>query len=485
MTTILENAARPPPDPRRWWVLGIVVAAQFIYVVDAFIVNVALPSIKIDLAATPGEIQGIIVCYLIAFATLVVTGGRLGDIHGAKPVFLCGLLGFTSASLWCGLTHSGGELVLARTVQGATAALMIPQVLATMHRLFQDEERGRAFGIYGAALGLGAAAGFVLGGWIVSFNFMGIGWRSIFFINVPVGLTLALTAARMMPAAPRKTGVRLDAAGASALFLALLCLLGPVVAGRDLGWPTWLIWVAALGVVFGAVFWKIERRTEDRGGLPLIPLDLLANQSVAVAFLVVLLFTFANIAFYLVLTLYMQMGLGFTPLRSAMVVLPLALTFALVSRKSGPRAQRRGPSAIVEGCVVQVVGLAILAAGVALDGQPGPRLIAALLIVFGIGQAMAMAPLYGFALSRIPTVHAGSGAGVLSTVQQIGNASGAAVIGALYFTVQSHHADRLAFLASLITLMVAVSAAAGSLSLSRKPRPLVSVGTIASEARRI
>jgi EmrB/QacA subfamily drug resistance transporter len=483
MTTLLEDAARP--DPRRWWVLGIVVAAQFIYVVDAFIVNVALPSIKADLAATPGEIQGVIVCYLIAFATLVVTGGLLGDIHGAKPAFLCGLLGFTSASLWCGLTHSGGELVVARIVQGATAALMIPQVLATMHRLFRDEERGRAFGIYGAALGLGGAVGFGLGGWIVALNFLGIGWRTIFFVNVPIGLALALAAGRMMPAVPRKPGVRLDVVGAGTLFLALLCLLGPVVAGRDLGWPAWLLGVVASGIVLGAMFWMLERRSEDRGSLPLIPLDLLANRSVAAALLTVFLFNFANIAFYLVLTLYMQLGLGFTPLRSGTVVLPLALTFALVSRKAGPRAQRRGPSAIVEGCVVQVVGLGILGTGVAFGGQPSAALIAGLLIVFGIGQAMAMAPLYGYALSRIPTAHAGSGAGVLSTVQQIGNASGAAVIGALYFTVQSDHADRLAFLASLIVLAASVAAAAGLLSLSPKPRPLVAIGAIANEARRI
>jgi hypothetical protein len=205
--------------------------------------------------------------------------------------------------------------------------------------------------------------------------------------------------------------------------------------------------------------------------------------------LAVLIFTFANIAFYLVLTLYMQLGLGFTPLQSGTVALPLALTFALVSRKAGPRAQRRGPSAIVEGCGVQVLGLAILATAVAFLDPLGPVLVAGLLIVFGIGQAMAMAPLYGFALSRIPAAHAGSGAGVLSTVQQIGNGSGAAVIGALYFTVQSHYTDRLAFLASLTGLAAAVAATGGLLCLLRKPRalasPAASSGAIAGAARRI
>ncbi|WP_216856314.1 MFS transporter [Acidisphaera sp. S103] len=443
------GAGLPRPDPRRWWILAIVAAAQFVYVVDAFVVNVALPSIRTDLAATTGETQGIIVCYLIAFATLVVTGGRLGDIVGAKKVFLAGLLGFTGASLWCGLTHSGAELVAARTVQGAMAALMIPQVLATIHRVFQDEERGRAIGIYGSALGLGAAVGFGLGGWIVAFNLMGIGWRSIFFVNVPVGLLLAVAALRLMPPAPRKPGARLDVVGAGTLFVSLLALLGPIVVGPDLGWPLWLGLVLALGGVLLGGFVRFERRLEARGGLALVPVDLLADRPAMTAFLAVLCFTFANLAFYLVLTFYMQLGLGYSPLQSGSVVVPLALTFAIVSRKAGPWAQRRGPRAIIEGCCVQALGLGVLAVGIMSPGGSDPVILSGLLIVFGVGQAMAMAPLYGLALSRVPRAHAGSGAGVLSTIQQIGNGSGAAVVGALYFTVRGFGSDRAAFLVSL------------------------------------
>jgi MFS family permease len=480
----MAQTIETPPDPLRWWVLGIVVAAQFIYVVDAFIVNVALPSIKLSLGATTGETEGVIVCYLIAFATLVVTGGRLGDIYGSKRVFLTGLLGFTAASLWCGLTGSGGELVVARTVQGGTAALMIPQVLATIHRLFPGEERGRAFGVYGTTLGLAAGFGFVLGGWIVAFDLFGIGWRTIFFVNVPVGLALALAARRVMPAAPRRAGARMDIAGAGTLFLALLALLGPIILGRDLGWPLWLVWAVAGGLALLWIFTQVERRVAARGGAPIIPLDLLAQRGVAFGMPAVLCFTFANIAFYLVLTLYMQLGQGFSPLQSATVVLPMSLTFAVVSRRAGPRAQRKGSVAIIEGCCVQIVGLAVIAAGVAAGVTSSPMVLAALLIVFAVGQAMAMAPLYALVLSRIPAAHAGSGAGVLSTVQQIGNGTGAAVVGALYFSARGAGSDQAALLLCLGVLAAALAVTVGLLGAAgarvevgvRRPAPATAAG---------
>jgi MFS family permease len=152
---------------RRWWVLAIVVAAQFMFGVDAFIVNVAIPTIAIELHASPAQIEAVIAIYLIAYATLVITGGRLGDIYGTRNVFLAGVFGFTLTSLWCGLAQTGPELILARLAQGATAALMVPQVLATLHLLFSDSSRGRAFGIYGMVLGLAGAAGFLLGGVLV------------------------------------------------------------------------------------------------------------------------------------------------------------------------------------------------------------------------------------------------------------------------------------------------------------------------------
>jgi len=189
---------------RRWWVLAIVVAAQFMFGVDAFIVNVAIPTIAVELHASPAQIESVIAIYLIAYATLVVTGGRLGDIYCTKNVFLSGVLGFTLTSLWCGLSQSGPELITARLAQGATAALMVPQVLATLHLLFSDGSRGRAFGIYGIVLGLAGAAGFALGGVLVTSDLAGLGWRVVFFVNVPFGLVIMAAALRIMPTVPRR-----------------------------------------------------------------------------------------------------------------------------------------------------------------------------------------------------------------------------------------------------------------------------------------
>src|ERR1700704_2794052 len=213
---------------RRWWVLATVVAAQFMFGVDAFIVNVAIPTIATELHASTAQIEAVIAIYLIAYATLVVTGGRLGDIYGTRNVFVAGVAGFTITSLWCGLAQSRPELIVARLAQGATAALMVPQVLATLHLLFSDGSRARAFGIYGIALGLAGAAGFVLGGVLVTSDLAGLGWRAVFFVNVPFGLIIIVAALKIMPSVPRRPGTRLDISGAIVLFTGLLCLIGPL-----------------------------------------------------------------------------------------------------------------------------------------------------------------------------------------------------------------------------------------------------------------
>src|SRR4051812_746277 len=265
-----QTVTKQVDSSRRWWVMAIVVAAQFMFGVDAFVVNVAIPTIAIDLHATPAQIGSIIAIYLIAYATLVVTGGRLGDIYGTKTVFLAGVLGFTLTSLWCGLAQSGSELIIARLAQGATAALMVPQVLATLHLLFTDESRSRAFGIYGIVLGLAGAAGFLLGGLLVTIDLAGTGWRSVFFINVPCGLVIAVAAWGIMPSVPRRVGSQLDIKGSFVLFAGLLCLIGPLLFGHDGGWAPWLWAVMAVGGAILLAFPELEHRVARAGGMPLI-----------------------------------------------------------------------------------------------------------------------------------------------------------------------------------------------------------------------
>lgn len=224
----------------RWWALASVSAAQFLAVADAFIVNVAIPSIRADLHASTAEIEAVVAVYQIAYAALLITGGRLGDVFGRQRIFLAGVMGFTLASLWCGLSLTAPMLILARAAQGAAAALMVPQVLATIHTLFPDEARKRAFGVFGIVIGLGAAFGFILGGWLVTMNLAGIGWRSIFCVNVPVGAAITLAAAWLMPSMRPTAGATLDIPGAVMLFAGLLGLLVPLMFGHELGWPWWL-----------------------------------------------------------------------------------------------------------------------------------------------------------------------------------------------------------------------------------------------------
>jgi predicted MFS family arabinose efflux permease len=244
------------------------------------------------------------------------------------------------------------------------------------------------------------------------------------------------------------------------LLIALLCVLGPLVLGADLGWPAWLFAVMAAGVLALVLMWPLERWVErHRNGLPLVHLDTLRERGFVISLAAVFFFTFANLSFYLVMTLYLQLGLGLPALQAGSVVLPLAVAFALMSRIAGPRAQRLGNTALVQGCGVQVAGLLVLGAAIVFSGT-APAMLAAVLIIFGVGQAMVMAPLYGLVLKKVPAAHAGSGGGMVSTVQQIGNATGVALVGALYYAVQAAHSARWAIPASLTALAMAIAVTA-------------------------
>lgn len=224
-------------------------------------------------------------------------------------MFLAGLLGFTLTSLWCGLARSGSELIVARLTQGASAALMVPQVLATLHLLFTDEQRNRAFAIYGIVLGLAGAAGFLLGGLLVTIDLAGTGWRSVFFVNVPCGLVIAVAAWRIMPSAPHRAGTRLDITGSIVLFAGLLCMIGPLLLGHDVGWAPWLWLVMAVGAAILLGFPKLEHAVTRAGGMPLIDLSLLADAAFLRGLGAAFFFFSANLSFYLVMTLFMQRGL--------------------------------------------------------------------------------------------------------------------------------------------------------------------------------
>ena len=453
---------------RRWWVLAIVVSAQFMFGVDAFVVNVAIPTIAKELDASAAQIEAVIAIYLIGYATLVVSGGRLGDIYGTKNVFLVGVAGFSVTSLWCGLSQSGPELILARLAQGATAALMVPQVLATLHLLFPDGSRGRAFSIYGAVLGLAGAAGFVLGGVLVTSDIAGLGWRAVFFVNVPVGLVIISAAPAVMPSVPRRAGRRLDVPGAVVLFGGLLCLIGPLLFGRDLHWApwVWLVMAAGLGIVVG--FLRLERVIASRGGMPLIDLALLSDAAFTRGLCAVFFFFFANLSFYFVITLFMQGALRLPPLQAGLVFVPLTLAFVVASRHSAARARHRGTRVLIEGCAVQILGIAILVLTVTSLDAPSAPLLALVWTIFGYGQGLVMAPLSGTVLATVKPASAGSAAGIYGTTSQIGNAAGVAAIGAAFFSIEAAWSGRPALFVSSALFTLSLLACVAFLSWMRR-----------------
>ena len=452
---------------RRWWVLAIVVAAQLMFGVDAFIVNVAIPTIAAELQASAAQIEAVIAVYLIAYATLVVTGGRLGDIHGVKSVFLAGVLGFTLTSTWCGLAQSGPELIVARLAQGATAALMVPQVLATLHLLFSDSSRGRAFGIYGIVLGLAGAAGFLLGGVLVTLDLAGLGWRAVFFVNVPFGLIIMAAAWRIMPTVPRRAGTRLDVVGAMVLLAGLLCVIGPLLFGHDLHWSPWVWLVMALGVAVVAAFLRLERAVARRGGMPLIDLALLSDAAFMRGLYAAFCFFFANLSFYLVMTMFMQKALQFPPLQAGLAFVPLALAFVIASRHSSARVRHRGMRVLIEGCMVQIIGLVALVLTVGAAASSAP-LLALVLTIFGYGQGLVMAPLSSAVLSTVKPASAGSGAGMYGTTAQVANAAGVAAIGAVFFSIEVAGSARLALFAATVLFVLSIAACAAFLGWTRR-----------------
>jgi predicted MFS family arabinose efflux permease len=455
---------------RRWWVLAIVVAAQFMFGVDAFIVNVAIPTIAVELHASSAQIEAVIAVYLIAYATLVITGGRLGDIYGTRNVFLAGVFGFTLTSLWCGLAQTGPELILARLAQGATAALMVPQVLATLHLLFSDASRGRAFGIYGMVLGLAGAAGFLLGGVLVTSDLAGLGWRAVFFVNLPLGLVIMTAAWWIMPSVPRRAGTRLDVPGAIVLFTGLLCLIGPLLFGHDVHWAPWIWLVMAAGIAIIAGFLRLEHAVDRGGGMPLIDLALLSDAAFMRGLYATFLFFFANLSFYLVMTMFMQRGLHIPPLQAGLVFVPLALAFVIASRHSSARSRHRGTLVLIEGCALQLAALVVLVLMVASIETPSALLLALVLTIFGYGQGLVMAPLSSAVLSTVKPASAGSGAGMYGTTTQIANAAGVAAIGAVFFAVEAAKSARLALFVASALFAVSIMTSAVFLSWMRRAR---------------
>lgn len=290
----------------------------------------------------------------------------------------------------------------------------------------------------------------------------------MFFVNVPFGLIIIAAALKIMPTVPRRAGTRLDIPGAIVLFVGLLCLIGPLLFGQDVHWALWIWLVMTAGVGIIAAFLRLERNVASRGGMPLIDLALLSDKAFMRGLYAAFCFFFANLSFYLVMTMFMQKALRIPPLHAGLVFVPLALTFVIASRHSGARAKHRGTLVLIEGCAVQIAGLAALALSVAWVQAPSALLLALVLTIFGYGQGLVMAPLSGAVLSTVKPISAGSAAGMYGTTAQIANAAGVAAIGAAFFAIEATQSARLALFVSSALFALSIVACAAFLSWMRR-----------------
>ncbi|MEU5545097.1 MFS transporter [Streptomyces sioyaensis] len=439
-----QMTARAPGPRHPWLVLLIVLAAAFMQLVDVSIVNVAVASIQKGLNASYTQVQWVLAGYTLAFAVLLVTGGKLGDRVGRKRMFMIGMAGFTVASLLCGIAGSADMLVAARVLQGLSAALMYPQVYSVIQVTFPPERRGTALGVLGGVIGLAAITGPLVGGLLIQADLFGWAWRPIFLVNIPVGIVAVVLAAWFIPESRAEDAGKLDLPGVVLVTAGLALLVFPMVQGRELGWPRYLFVMMAAGAAVLLFFGVYEQRRARTGRTPLIRMSLFRSRGFTSGLLLIIIFYGAFLPFFLVFSVYLQSGLGYTALEAGVALVPYALGAGLGSGASIALAPKLGR-------LILQIGLSVLTLGtiglVWVVHQWGSDLhtqqLLAPLVVAGLGFGLTVTPLVNLILAKIPVSEAGSASGTLTTAQQVGSSIGVAIVGAFFFGLLGSQANSI------------------------------------------
>ncbi|WMD19904.1 MFS transporter [Achromobacter seleniivolatilans] len=425
------TAASPPPVPGRMG-LAVLLSGGFITIFDLFVVNVAIPSMQATLPANFAQINFIIAAYELAYGVLLIAGSRLGDRHGRRRLFMLGMAGFALASALCGLAPTANTLIAARILQGMAAAMLFPQVYALIRVSYDGHARRRAFGLLGMTLGLAAIAGQVLGGWIVHADVFGLAWRTIFLINVPVGL-LAWRLARHIPESRDASGAGMDWPGALLVGTGLALLLLALIEGPAQHWPVWTI---ACGVASaGALAWFVhmQRRIGAAGGSPLVDIALLTQPRFAAGCLLVMLVFSTASAMFLCYALLVQTGFGLDALTAGLIFAPASVGFVAGSMAAPGLVARFGTRAIALAALLYGGATAALMAHVEIAGAAlSPWSLVPALVWLGAAQGAVNTPLVNLALGLVEDRQAGMAAGVISTLQQVGAALGVSAAGMLF-----------------------------------------------------
>src|SRR5690349_19707148 len=426
--------------PRRWLAAIVLIVGALMDMIDVTIVNVALPSIRRDLHASATQLEWVVSGYMLAFAAALIIAGNLGDKLGRKRVFLFGAVLFGLASLAAGLSGSGAELIAARVVQGAGSAAMGPQVLATFRVIFGREERGKAFGIYGAMLGFASAIGLVLGGVLTDANLFGWGWRSVFYVNVPVAVAALIAGARLVPETRDPAARRPNLPGAVLLAGSLVAIVYPLLEGRQLGWPAWVWPLMTAGVAGLVTLGLIEARKPDRKTARLLQTGLFRVPAFAAGLGVQLAFFGGMQGFFLAFALWLQAGEHFSPLKAGLTAVAFSVGSFVLAPMAVPLAQRHGRRVLALGALLMVAGIAgeaLAAPHVGVNGSPWP--VVPGLVVAGMGLSLLVIPLVNVVLAAVPAEVAGGASGLFSTAQQLGGALGVALLGSVFFGYLNGH----------------------------------------------
>ncbi len=429
-----DQHADPTADPTRWRALVVCLVAGAMTLLDVSIVNVALPTLRSGLNADDSDVQWIIAGYALAFGVALVPAGRLGDARSRRTIFIVGVAVFTLSSAAAGASPTPAFLSVARVLQGLAAGLISPQTSGFIQNLFRGPERARAFGLFGASIGISTAVGPLLGGLLVLLGGPDFGWRLVFYVNVPIGIVLLLVARRVLPAASGGRRQSLDPFGVLLFAAAILLVLFPLVEGEQdaplSDRPWWLLGPAA-ALLVGFYLW--ERRWRARGHETLIELTLLKVRSYVFGVILGTFYFAGFTSIFLILTLYLQTGLHYSALEAGATGTSFALGSAVAAFAGGRLVGRFGRLLVVVGLLLVGAGLLTIDLLVPhLDGHVGLKLAPALLVA-GLGGGMVITPNVTLTLAEVNPAQAGSGGGMLQTAQRVGSAIGVAIVLAQFF----------------------------------------------------
>lgn len=441
----------PAPYRWRWAALFVILAAEVMDLLDAVVTNIAGPSMRADLGGGASTLQWLAAAYTLSMAVGLVTGGRLGDIHGRRRMFLVGAAGFTFGSLLCAVSMSPEMLIGARVVQGLFGAVMLPQGLGMIKEMFPPKESQKAFGMFGPVMGLSAVCGPILAGWLVDADYFGTGWRMIFLINLPLGAAAFLGAVRYLPKGRSESKPRLDIPGMLLVSVAALLIIFPLVQGREYDWPLWTFLMMAASVVVFVVFARYESYRSKTGQDPLVVPSLFRKRGFSGGMVLGLVFFSTMQGFMLVFNLYTQIGLGYSPLKAGLVMVPWSGGM-IVGFGIAQGVVRFGRTVLQAGALVMALG--VFGVWLTLDqvgGGVGPWQLLPSLLVTGIGMGLLMAPFFDIVLASVEQHETGSASGTMTAVQQLGGAFGVAILGTVFFgllgggiaTAVDHRADDL------------------------------------------